>query len=554
MSEERTPGILLELLRDGVVVRDFPLTTTAMTLGRHPSCNIVLDDASVSRHHATLMMQDDRCSILDHGSRNRTFVNDQPIPPEQPVILHNGDMIRICSLTFRFCWPNGGVIMDALDTSSVVTSRLKVEGDPGSIRLGMNAEQKLRALIEISRSFARTVRLDDVLPELLDSLLRIFPQAERGVIGLIDPATQRLVPKTWKSRHPSTDSLRMSRTIVRMVLESKEAVLSTDAANDDRFDMAASIANIRLHSIMCTPLVTADDRVLGLIQLDNTNMKYPFTQGDLDVLGSVAAQACIAVENARLHETALKREIEHRELELGRQVQQGFLPSKHLNFPGYEFFHYYEAAKSVGGDYYDYVPLNDGRLAVVIADVSGKGISAALFTARLSAELRYNLASSGDLPEAIRRLNNAFCSDRKELEGKFITFVVMVLDPTNQEIQFANAGHMNPIVRRPDGTTVEIGDEIVGPPLGILADHDYATATVTLGPGEYIFLYTDGLCDAENAERLRYGYDRIHRVLGRTPFDQLEQSLLADVLTYIGRTPHTDDMCLVAFIHPAVGE
>ncbi|MDO4557880.1 MAG: SpoIIE family protein phosphatase [Planctomycetia bacterium] len=542
--------VFLEMLLDGEAVRKFPLTTSRTVLGRHPSCGIVLDDGSVSRQHATITRTPEgEYTIEDHASRNRTFVNGLPILPNQPVSLRNGAVIRICSITLRFRDQNqfGPVEEDDSGTHSVVTSRLSVAGDPGSVRLNVNAEQKLRALIEISRNLGKAMRLDDVLPELLDSLFRIFPLADRGYIGCTDPQTGKLIPKTWKSRGSDTAAPRISRTIAKIAIESKEAILSTDAANDERFDMAASIVDIRLHSILCAPLVTADGRVLGLIQLDSTSAKGRFTDDDLDVLSSVAAQACGAVENALLHEMALQREIMRRELELGRQVQRGFLPSVAPQFPGYRFFHYYEAAKQVGGDYFDYIPLHGGRMAIVIADVSGKGISAALFTARLSTELRYCLAGTDDLRDAVHRLNNAFCSERKELEGRFITSVIVVLDPENDQIQFANAGHMNLIVRRPDGTTEEIGDEIVGPPLGIEADLDHQTMTTSLKPGEYVFLYTDGLCDAENAERLRYGYDRIHRVLGRTPFDELESSLLGDVRTHIGNQPHTDDMCIVAF-------
>ena len=537
----------LEMLHGDTVTRTFPLTTPRTILGRHPSCGIVLDDASVSRQHATIVETRDGYTIEDHASRNRTFVDDLPIPLNLPVPLHNNALIRICSVTFRFRDRKESLrIDDDESTRSVVTSRLSVSGDPGSVRFHVNAEQKLRAMIEISRNLGRAMKLDDVLPELLDSLFRIFPQADRGFIGCMDPQTNKLIPKTWKSRPPRTGQFRLSRTIINAAIESKVAILSTDAANDDRFDMAASIVDMKLRSMMCTPLVTADERVLGVIQVDTTNTKSQFTNDDLEVLGSVASQACSAIENAQLHETALQQEVMRRELELGRQVQQGFLPSAPPIFPGYQFYHFYEAAKKVGGDYFDYIPLHDGRLAVVIADVSGKGVAAALFTAKLSAEMRYCLASTDNLHEAVRRLNNAFCSERKELEGRFITCVVVVLDPTSDRIEFANAGHMNLIVRRPNRTTQEIGDEIVGPPLGILADYDYQTTTASLQPGEYLFLYTDGLCDAEDAEKLRYGYERIHRVLNRTQFDELETSLLGDVRTYVGNQPHTDDMCLVA--------
>ena len=202
------------------------------------------------------------------------------------------------------------------------------------------------------------------------------------------------MPKAVKyRRHDDTQSVRISRTIVNNVMTSKEAILSADAATDARFDMAESIVDFHIRSMMCAPLIDRDGDSLGVIQLDTLDPRNRFEQDDLDVLVSVACQAAFAVENAQLHEAAMREQAIKRELAVAHEVQRGFLPSARRAIPEYEFFEFYEPANQLGGDYYDYVELPGGRLAVVVADVSGKGISASLLMAKLSAETRYCLAS-----------------------------------------------------------------------------------------------------------------------------------------------------------------
>ena len=177
------------------------------------------------------------------------------------------------------------------------------------------------------------------------------------------------------------------------MIASKQAILSADAASDERFEMSESIVDFRIRSMMCAPLITGEGNALGVIQIDTLDPRNRFNREDLDVLASVACQAAFAVENAQLHETALREQAIKRELAVAHEVQRGFLPAASPNLAGYDFFEFYESANALGGDYYDYVELSGGRLAVVLGDVSGKGISASLLMAKLSAEARFCLAS-----------------------------------------------------------------------------------------------------------------------------------------------------------------
>jgi len=232
-------------------------------------------------------------------------------------------------------------------------------------------------------------------------------------------------------------------------MASREAVLSADAATDSRFDMAQSIVDFQIHSMMCAPLVSSEGRVLGVIQIDTTDQRQRFGQDDLEVLASVACQAAIAVENAQLHEIAVQEASLRRELAVAHRVQQGFLPSAPPQLDDYEFFDFYEPAKELGGDYFDYIPLPGGRLAIVLADVSGKGVSASLLMAKLSSEARYCLVSEATPAAAVSRLNGIFCGSR--WEDRFVTLVLTVLDPARHEVCLVNAGHMPPLLRHGSG-------------------------------------------------------------------------------------------------------
>jgi hypothetical protein len=329
-------------------------------------------------------------------------------------------------------------------------SAFEISSSRSGTFLSVKPEVKLAAMMEIAHNLGKAVSLDDVLPKLLDSLFKIFLQADRGFIILQASENAPLVPKAVKHRRAANnETVRISKTIVRQAMSSKQAILSADAAADDRFDMAQSIADFHIRSLMCVPLVDSEERALGVIQIDTLDQRSRFCNDDLEVLASVASQAAIAIENAQLHEQAMKQQAVQRDLELAHKVQQGLLPAAPPEIPGYYFFNYYLPANQVGGDYYDYIPLPGGKMAVVVGDVSGKGVSAALLMAKLAGDVRFCLASERDHAEAVRRINAMFASSN--WEDRFVTFVLAVLDPTAQEVTIVNAGNMPPLLRHSGG-------------------------------------------------------------------------------------------------------
>jgi serine phosphatase RsbU (regulator of sigma subunit) len=180
----------------------------------------------------------------------------------------------------------------------------------------------------------------------------------------------------------------ISRSIVDHVLGQKKAVLSQDAGNDKNLPISASIADLKIRSIMCVPLLTPDSKALGILQLDTSDRRQ-FLQDDLDVLAAVASQAAIFIQNASMHESLLKRERLERDLKIAEEVQKRFLPQAVPKVAGYEFFAHYQPTYEVGGDYYDFVALPSDRMAFALGDVSGKGVAAALMMAKFSGDTRY---------------------------------------------------------------------------------------------------------------------------------------------------------------------
>jgi phosphoserine phosphatase RsbU/P len=538
-----------------------PVEGAAVILGRHPACDVVLESASVSRQHARILNVDGQCFLEDLHSRNGTFLNGQPISQRQP--LSDGDEIGICDLSFVFhvgtptlgssATTHHAEVTEAAmmvddepsSESSSMMSRLNVASDPSGWRLEVNTEAKLKALLEISRHLGLALGLAEVLPKLLDCLFAIFPQADRGFLVLRDPRTGRLAPRAVKHRrHEDTQTVRISRTIVNNVMASREAMLSADAATDARFDMAESIVDFHIRSMMCAPLVDRANNSLGVIQLDTLDPRNRFKPDDLELLVSVACQAAFAVENAQLHENAMRDEAIRRELAMAHEVQRGFLPSTAPHIAGYDFFEFYEPANQLGGDYYDYVELPGDRLAVVVADVSGKGISASLLMAKLSAETRFFLASEPLPAKAIGRLNRAFC--QSGWEDRFVTMVLAVLEPQRNEVTIVNAGHLPPLLRRGPGNVTAVGEAETRLPLGVDAKVEYAPYTLSLAPGDSLVLYTDGITEAMNVQDELYGPKRLLNLLA-TDADRvslLGRRILDDVKRFVGARSQSDDMCL----------
>ena len=244
---------------------------------------------------------------------------------------------------------------------------------------------------------------------------------------------------------------------------------------------------------------------------------------------------------------------QERELAVASQVQQGFLPSASPRIRGYDFFDFYAPANQLSGDYYDYVPLLSGRLAVVVADVSGKGIPASLLMARLSGETRYCLMSEPTPSAAVARLNDIFCGTA--WDDRYVTLVLAVLDPALHEVTMVNAGHTAPLLRRGPGAVETLAETDTCLPLGVEWEAAYAQHTVRLRPGDSLILYTDGITEAMNGAGELYGRRRLSARLrsGAQRVATIGRQILDDIRRFVGNRPQSDDICLACFGRVACG-
>ena len=548
-----SPGKILEVTGDETVI------------GRHPTCQIVLNNASVSRRHARILHRDGAFHLEDLGSRNRTYLNGEQLAGRRP--LAEQDRIALCDIEFRFYPGPEPPVTETLPDPAVghdTHADLPVPGGPvpggpvpgsdgGDRNEGTNLsvrvqpEETLRAVLDITRSLASTLELDDVLDRTLADLFRIFPQADRGFVLLLDPGEERPRLHASRTRDTVDGEPRVSHTVVDRAMRTGEAILTADAAADQRFATSDSLADLQLRSVLCVPLHGREDQPFGVIQLDTADHGRQFGEDSLDLMLSLAAPIGLSVENARLHVEQVKQREVRRDLELATQIQVGFLPRKPPELAGYEFRNYYESAEDVGGDYFDYVPLADGRVAVALGDVAGKGVPAALLMARLFSAARFHLSSNPTAAAALGGLNAELASN--PLGHRFITCVLCVLDPATHTFSCANAGHMAPMVRATDGTTAPFEQRISGLPIGIDAEQEFAEAVRPLAPGESVLLYTDGVTEAVGPDRELYGVARLSETLAGCDGTIAEtvDTVIRSVTAWTGDAAQSDDICLVGF-------
>jgi serine phosphatase RsbU (regulator of sigma subunit)/pSer/pThr/pTyr-binding forkhead associated (FHA) protein len=529
-----------------------PVLTRETLIGRHPDCQLILRDSTVSRRHARITRDSAGYWVDDVGSQHGTRVNGELI--RGPRQLRDGDEIQLSQVKLHFELESSLAAGDeqlkqTLDRPSTIVTAINVLTDPG-VKEDTFSGPKWRALLEIVRSLGVSLDLKQILPGVLENVFKILPQATRGCIMIADRGTGRL--RAFAVRHTGAGDdapPTISRTISNSVMAEGKAVLISDVT-DLAESASESVVDLKMQSIICAPLIGSADRPFGLIHLDSQDPAHQFTSDDLDVLVNIANLVGQAVDHAELHQTALQFDRRERDLETARQVQQHFLPQEHPLVPGYDLFDYYKPADAVGGDYFGYTSLPDGQWAIAVGDVAGHGVPAALLMARLCSEARYCLVTNLIPSDAVHALNQQLS---KQPFTFFITYAICVLDPMRHELTIVNAGHMPPLIRRANTGTVEtLGAAITSPPLGIEIDLEFRQVTVQLEPGDLVVLYTDGVSEAPNRDGQRYGFERIDHILkSSTKAQSFVENLMADVRAFSQGVPQEDDVCVVAFSRQA---
>lgn len=546
------------VLRHGAEVTSYELDGEVTVIGRSPECQIQLDSDMVSRRHAQVTRKGNSFYLEDLDSGNGTVLNGKRIG--ERTQLQPKDRIKLGPVLLRFEAGSPdrkrpaplnkilkilSVEITAGDTVTIVESN---ESSGGFGLLEVQPEAKLRAVIEITRSLAGTVDLQAIFPLILDTLFSIFPQADRGCVLLKDQETRQMVPVAQKHRRSNEDpTVKLSRTILDKVLHERTGILSDDATADPRFETSSSISSLTIRSMMCVPLLGLDGEPMGLINLDTQNVLSRFNKQDLDLLLAVAGQAALSYESARLLTSHMEKMKQDGEIAIAKSVQQALLPQSLPQIPGYSFFASYDAARAVGGDYYDAILLDNGKIWLSFGDVAGKGVPASLVMSRISSVVESTLKYVDDVGEAVQAINDHMCS--RAGEGRFVTYILALVDTQLHEMQLVIAGHMSPMIRKLDATIEEFDKEGMGLPLGVLKDSPFEVLSRKIQPGETVLFYTDGLSDAMNPKGDFYGEKRVREFLRNSNGNAAEigKALLSDVRAHAAGRPLYDDITIMVF-------
>jgi phosphoserine phosphatase RsbU/P len=540
------------IVRRGMPPFEYELRDSTV-IGRASSSDLTISQPTVSRRHASVARRAGVYVVADLGSGNGTFVNRQRI--SAPHVLEDGDLIGLGDVILEFCWPEQTeathsdvplTMHEALEAESAVLDRVAAEDSIiGEGLTDEAAARRLRLIYEVSTSVGQSFEEDQILDLIVGKLLDVFPQADSAVAVLYDEEHELLVPKASRVRTPGRE-LDMSRSLIRQVIESRSGILSADTRGDRKMQKFQTLHDLSLRTVLCVPMLSGSS-VYGVLQLAGSNPQRFFVREDMILLLGIAGQTALALANARLHERLVQQELIEKDLELATKIQQGFLPHQAPSVPGFEFDYRYSPALQVGGDYFGFLQVAEDLIGVAVGDVSGKGVSAALFMARLSSEIRYQSVGRTDPGEILARLNDRLADQARD--GMFVTLALCCIDTRTGAVTVANAGHHAPLVRRRYGL-VEPLDAPPNCPLAVLGGVEFETRAHQLEPGEVVLLFTDGVSEAENASGLQFGEPKLAATMGR-----VEQGVPAAVvggieravLEHLAGQAQNDDITLVGF-------
>jgi len=366
---------------------------------------------------------------------------------------------------------------------------------------------------------------------------------------LVDEKSDELVFEV--AQGPVADKLkggmriRRGQGIAGNVHDSGEPLLIENAYEDTRFNREFDrMTGYRTQTILCVPL-KIKERVIGVSQVINKLDGSNFNEEDKETLSLLCAHAAIAVENARLHHEILRSQQIEQDLAFATSIQLSFLPQEMPKLQGLRFSAHYQPAREVGGDFYDFIPLDDDRIGILIGDVSGKGVAAALFMARFTTDFRVLAIREQDPERLMRRANEIVFA--QSCRGMFVTLLYMVLKKNCGDAVYVNAGHIPPIIWNGSEGRYATLRGSGGPPIGIVPDQHYPCVRMSLNPGDCILLSTDGLIEAKNDEGELFGWERIENCLraGDSKVESAKSRISFALSQFVGECLQADDITLV---------
>lgn len=550
------------------------------TLGRSARNDLWTDDPFTSRLHAEIRQRGDGYWLTDLGSANGTFVNGARLTA--PVMLKERDVIRVGETEIVFAdreetsalrGQTGVLIIPKLEkeeplkpeatiaASSANASGTVVSKVLSSLELGQttvsglpkgaqSSAELLSVISRVSLALLSSISLDETLHRVLDSIFEALP-ADRGYLMLFEKVPggtePELVCKAMKTRRPgaATDrgDVKISHSISEQVLKQGSSVLTSDAQQDPRFQQHQSIVLSGIRSVMAVPL-TIDDRILGMIYVDSSFGTNRFNETQLQMLTLIAGVATIRIDNARLLEVQVEQKRLANELAVASEIQLQLHPANPPKIAGYDLMGVSFPCYEVGGDYYDFIERKGGRYCIALGDVSGKGTGAALLMSSLHAAVRAHTTTESTAPEVVSHINQYIYDNTPT--NRYITFFYSELDPKSNELRYVNAGHNAPMLIRASGEVERL--DVGGFPVGIMPFANYSEASVTMGEGDIMVVYSDGVTESVNEAGDEFGEEMLIEVIrnnaARTAAgirDRIDEALTR----FVGKAKTVDDLTLV---------
>jgi serine phosphatase RsbU (regulator of sigma subunit) len=545
----------------------FPLGRLRITIGRSARNDLCIPDPFASRVHAEVRREGDEYLLQDLGSANGTLYNGTTV--EGVIHLTAGGRIQIGETeiiyddgTFNsgmgatMITDNTGSLPEAtiaLASGDRTTSGLleAIEGartqpeEIASTTVTPKAKQgDLLALIsKVGVTLLASATLNETLEQIVTLVFEAVP-ADRCLIMMRDEGSEdlRVAVARLRDRVGEVGEIRVSRNVLDEVVIRGKSVLTSDAQHDPRF-ASGTVVLQGVRSVLAVPLGVSD-KVFGIIYADSPIAEGRFTEDHLKVLTTLASVAAIRVENARLVEARLERERFERELALASEIQQRFQPTAPPHVSGYELQGISFPCYEIGGDYYDFIERDDGRLVIALGDVSGKGTAAALLMSSLHAAIHAQSASHNSLVATISAVNRYLADNIPA--NRFVTLFYAELDPQSGTLSFLNAGHNPPLIVHSAGTVEQLASG--GLPLGIKPDAEYREGRTQLQKGDVLCIYSDGVTEAVSPTGEEFGATRLYEVVSRNIEasaagirDRIESSLTK----FAQGTSAADDITLV---------
>jgi phosphoserine phosphatase RsbU/P len=390
--------------------------------------------------------------------------------------------------------------------------------------------------------------LEAVLGTIMDAAKEIM-EAEASSLMMLDVKTRELIitlPTGPVTAQISGRRLPPGKGFAGWVAEHGEPLVIADASTDPRFFGDVAKETFQTHSLMCVPLRDSQGQVIGVLQALNRRNGSGFGETDIPLFTAFADQAAIAIEKSWLHEAQLAKQRIEQQLALARDIQQGFWPGAVPAYESVALAGKSRPAAEVGGDYYDIVPLDTDHCALIVADVSGKGLPAAMIMAAVRGALRAQIESAVPMEQVTAALNRMLVRDTPA--GKFVSLFWGILDIRSLWFKYINAGHNPPLLF--SGQTGEVSRlEEGGAVLGVVASLPYAGGSVRLESGDTLVMFTDGITEAQNAAEEMYGEERLTAMVREAPAgcnaSELLEMIDQEVVLFAGSEPQYDDCTLV---------